>query len=47
MLGTVDPQTEILDADQLCGHLVADDSIHRKLAALGDTCSRTGLPRPL
>jgi IS5 family transposase len=36
MLGTVDPQTEILDADQICGHLVADDSIHRKLAVLGD-----------
>src|SRR5680860_864429 len=36
MLGTVDPQTEIFDADQLCGHLVADDSIHRKLAVLGD-----------
>lgn len=36
MLGTVDPQTEILDADQLCGHLVADGSIHRKLAVLGD-----------
>lgn len=36
MLGTADPQTEILDADQLCGHLVADDSIHRKLAVLGD-----------
>lgn len=36
MLGTVDPQTEILDADQICGHLVADGSIHRKLAVLGD-----------
>lgn len=36
MLGTVDPQTEILDADHLCGHLVAHDSIHRKLAVLGD-----------
>lgn len=36
MLGTVDPQIEILDTDQLCGHLVADDSIHRKLAVLGD-----------
>ncbi len=36
MLGTVDPQAEILDADQLCGHLVADDSIHRKLAVVGD-----------
>lgn len=36
MLGTIDPQTEILDADQICGHLVAEDSIHRKLAVLGD-----------
>lgn len=36
MLGSMDRQTEILDADQLCGHLVADDSIHRKLAELGD-----------
>lgn len=36
MLGTVDPQTEILDADQICGHLVAEESLHRKLAVLGD-----------
>lgn len=36
MLGTMDRQTEILDADQLCGHLVGDGSIHRKLAHLGD-----------
>jgi IS5 family transposase len=36
MLGTVDHQAELLDADQLCGHLVPDDSIHRKLAVLGD-----------
>ena len=36
MLDTVDPQTEVLDADQLCGHLVAEHSIHRKLAVLGD-----------
>lgn len=36
MLGTVDHQTELLDADQLCGHLVAEGSIHRKLAVLGD-----------
>lgn len=36
MLGTVDNQTELLDADQLCEHLVPDDSIHRKLAVLGD-----------
>jgi len=36
MLGTVDHQTELLDADQLCGHLVPEHSIHRKLAELGD-----------
>lgn len=36
MLGTIDRQKEILDADQLCGHLVAEDSMHRKLAVLGD-----------
>jgi len=36
MLGTVDHQAELLDADQLCGHLVPEDSIHRKLAVLGD-----------
>lgn len=36
MLGTVDHQAELLDADQLCGHLVPDDSIHRKLSVLGD-----------
>lgn len=36
MLGTVDHQTELLDADQLCGHLIPEDSIHRKLAVLGD-----------
>ncbi len=36
MLGTADHQTELLDADQLCGHLVPEDSIHRKLAVLGD-----------
>jgi IS5 family transposase len=36
MLGAVDPQAELLDADQLCGHLVPKDSIHRKLAVLGD-----------
>jgi hypothetical protein len=36
MLGKVDHQAELLDADQLCGHLVPDDSIHGKLAVLGD-----------
>lgn len=36
MLGTVNRQSEILDADQLCGHLIADGSIHRKLAQVGD-----------
>ncbi len=36
MLGTVDPQTELLDAEAVCGHLIASDSIHRKLAEVGD-----------
>lgn len=36
MLGTTDPQVELLDSDGVCGHLVADESIHRKLAVLGD-----------
>lgn len=36
MLGTATPQTELLDADSLCGHLVAEDSIHRKLAQVGE-----------
>lgn len=36
MLGTVDAQQELLDAEQLCGHLVAEGSIHRALAELGD-----------
>lgn len=40
MLGTVDHQAELLDADQLCGHLIPEDSIHRKLAVLGDNLFR-------
>ncbi|MGH2676215.1 MAG: IS1182 family transposase [Actinomycetota bacterium] len=36
MLGTLDPQTELLDAEAYCGHLVAEESIHRKLAQVGD-----------
>lgn len=36
MLGTATAQTELLDADALCGHLVAEDSIHRKLAEVGE-----------
>jgi len=36
MLGTTDPQAELLDCQSLCGHLVAEDSIYAKLAALGD-----------
>lgn len=36
MLGTADPQVELLDAEQLCGHLVAEGSVHRSLAGLGD-----------
>ncbi|MGQ0668972.1 MAG: IS1182 family transposase [Actinomycetota bacterium] len=36
MLGTLDPQTELLDSEAYCGHLVAEESIHRKLAQVGD-----------
>ncbi len=36
MLGTLDPQAELLDAETLCGHLVPEDSIYRKLAEVGD-----------
>jgi IS5 family transposase len=36
MLGTAAAQTELLDADALCGHLVAEDSIYRKLAEVGE-----------
>jgi hypothetical protein len=36
MLGTVDHQSELLDADQLCGLLIPEDSIHHKLAVLGN-----------
>ena len=32
----MDPQIELFDADELCGHLVPAESIHRKLADLGD-----------
>jgi transposase len=36
MLGKLDNQAELLDADLVCGHLLDDDSIHRKLAAIGN-----------
>lgn len=36
MLGTVDHQVALLDADEVCGHLVPEGSVHRSLAALGD-----------
>ncbi len=36
MLGTASTQTELLDTDATCGHLVASDSIHRKLAEVGE-----------
>lgn len=36
MLGTVDSQLELLDANEFCGHLVPRDSIYRSLAQLGD-----------
>lgn len=36
MLGTLDPQMDLLDTDTVCGHLVAEGSVFRHLAALGD-----------
>lgn len=36
MLGTVDPQAELLDAESVVGHLVDDGSIYRQLAEIGD-----------
>jgi IS5 family transposase len=36
MLGKTDPQLELLDADQVCGHLVPAGSLHRSLAEIGD-----------
>ena len=36
MLGTVNPQVALLDADEVCGHLVPEGSIHRSLAELGE-----------
>lgn len=40
MLGTLDPQTELLDADAICGHLVEEGSFLRQLATLGDRLFR-------
>jgi IS5 family transposase len=34
VLGRTDPQRELLDADEFCGHLVKDDSIFRHMAEL-------------
>lgn len=36
MLGTNDPQVQILDAESVAGHLIKPDSIYRKLAQMGD-----------
>jgi transposase len=36
MLGTLDPQMDLLDTDTVCGHLVAEGSVFRHLATLGD-----------
>jgi DDE family transposase/transposase-like protein DUF772 len=36
MLGTLDPQMDLLDTDTVCGHLVHEDSVFRHLATLGD-----------
>lgn len=37
MLGTLDPQMDLLDANAVCGHLLAEGSVFRHLATLGDT----------
>lgn len=34
VLGKTDPQRELLDADEFCGHLVKEDSIFRQMAKL-------------
>jgi IS5 family transposase len=36
MLGTLDPQMDLLDTDTVCGHLVREGSLYRHLATLGD-----------
>lgn len=36
MLGTVDPQAELLDAGVVCGHLVPEGSVYRRLAEVGE-----------
>jgi IS5 family transposase/transposase len=36
MLGTNDPQAQILDAESVAGHLIKPDSVYRKLAQMGD-----------
>jgi transposase len=37
MLGTLDPQMDLLDANAVCGHLLTEGSVFRHLATLGDT----------
>jgi len=37
MLGTLDPQMDLLDTNAVCGHLLREGSIFAHLAALGDT----------
>lgn len=36
MLGTNDPQAQILDAESVAGHLIKPESVYRKLAQMGD-----------
>jgi transposase len=36
MLGSLDPQMDLLDTDTVCGHLVREGSLYRHLASLGD-----------
>jgi transposase len=40
VLGKTDPQLELLDAEQVCGHLVKEGSFFRHLATLGDRLFR-------
>jgi transposase len=36
VLGRTNPQVELLDADEVCGHLIKEDSFFRHVAKLGD-----------
>jgi hypothetical protein len=40
VLGQTDPQRELLDAQQFCGHLIRPGSFYSNLAQLGDRLFR-------